>query len=158
MEGVAIDVQTEGTNAVATETGEGCNPDLNYCCNKVAGARLMSENCFVLHAIILLQGYTLYPHHACSRFVAFDNQLEKRYFTTCCQGRFTHNQKVTFRKYKQRRRHNRETKITNKILKRNETQQTGSFSITTVNLVNKQVKNSFVIGKFRDNNDIGLIH
>lgn len=36
--GAAIDVQTEGTNAVARVTGEGCNPDLNYCCNKVAGA------------------------------------------------------------------------------------------------------------------------
>lgn len=80
MEGVAIDVQTEGTNAVATETGEGCNPDLNYCCNKVAGARLMSENGVVLHAIILLQGYTAYPHYACSRFVAFDNQVQKRRF------------------------------------------------------------------------------
>lgn len=33
----AIDGPTEGTNVVATATGEGCNPDVNYCCNKVAG-------------------------------------------------------------------------------------------------------------------------
>lgn len=39
----------EGTNAVARVTSEGCNPELNYCCNKVAGAQTNVQNCFVQH-------------------------------------------------------------------------------------------------------------